>query len=208
MITLVDSGIANIASVHRACEHVGAKVQIARNPQAVASASALILPGVGSFADGMQALRQLGLEDAVKQAHRSGIPILGICLGMQLLARSSVEFGFHKGLDIFPGKVARLASYHPGERVPNIGWCDVTIPHPTRLFSDVASGAAFYFMHSYFVACDETRDISGSLAFGQSSLCVAFERDNLFGVQFHPEKSQDQGLQVLYNFAQVADEKR
>jgi glutamine amidotransferase len=137
---------------------------------------------------------------AAQALEKAGVPILGICLGMQQLAESSEEFGRHEGLGLIRGEVVRLQPSQPGERVPNIGWCDVATSAGSRLFGRISSGGAFYFMHSYRLACTEARDVAGTIVFGGTPACAAVERGNIFGVQFHPEKSQDLGLHCLYNF--------
>lgn len=208
MITIVDSGIANIGSVCSAFDRIGVQTEVVCDPAAINLAGALILPGVGSFTDGMDSLRRNGLDAPICQAGQAGIPILGICLGMQLLAELSEEFGEHQGLGLIAGRVVPLVPAKPGERVPNIGWCKVNNKEESRLFRGIDSGAFFYFMHSFFLKCTHPGDMAGDIFFGCSSACVAVERGNLFGVQFHPEKSQDPGLQLLHNFVQLAYGKR
>ncbi|RJQ83013.1 MAG: imidazole glycerol phosphate synthase subunit HisH [Desulfobacteraceae bacterium] len=200
MITIIDSGIANIGSVRRAIERIGEPTAVAKAPGVIESASALILPGVGSFADGMESLRRLNLIEPIRRAAGAGVPILGICLGMQLLAESGQEFGQHEGLGLVPGCVVRLQPLLAGERVPNIGWCDVSLVRKSRLFCGIDDDTAFYFMHSYHLQCADPSQTVGTIAFGAGTACAAVEAGNLFGVQFHPEKSQDFGLQILHNF--------
>lgn len=204
MITVIDSGISNIGSVLSACGRIGVPVKVTKDPALVCSAQALVLPGVGAFADGMGNLRRYGLLQPIRDAAAAGVPVLGICLGMQLLADSSEEFGEHEGLRLIPGRVVRLQPSSPGERVPNIGWCDVAVAPKSRLFNGIEDGSAFYFVHSYYLRCAYTKDCAGTIAFGGSTVCVAVERGNIFGAQFHPEKSQDVGLQLLHNFSCIA----
>lgn len=206
MITLVDSAIANIGSVRQACDRIGAATEVSDDPGAVAAASALILPGVGSFADGMAALRRLNLVDPIRCAVQNGAALLGICLGMQLLAEVGEEYGEHAGLGLIRGSVTRLQPTRPGERVPNIGWCDIAVNGAPALFEGLDGDASFYFMHSYALACADPRDCTAVIGYGQSTVCAAVERGRIAGVQFHPEKSQDAGLRVLYNFARLAGE--
>lgn len=203
MITIVDSGVANIGSVMAACHRIGVAAQVTTDPAVVRSAAALILPGVGAFADGMASLRRHQLEQPIREAAAAGVPILGICLGMQLLAEIGEEFGEHDGLGLISGRVVRLKPADSGERVPNIGWCDISIAKNARLFTGIEDGSAFYFVHSYYVSCTDTKDSVGSIAFGSGAVTIAVERGNIFGVQFHPEKSQDLGLQLLDNFARL-----
>jgi glutamine amidotransferase len=198
MITIIDSGIANIGSVLAAMKRIGAPVKVTTDAATVDRARAIVLPGVGAFADGMESLRRHDLVEPLRAAAAAGKPILGICVGMQLLAESGEEFGEHRGLGILPGSVKRLPDGNG--RIPNIGWCDVTPKRQARLFRDIGAGASFYFVHSYHVACAAAADSSATIAFGNAPITVAIERDNVFGVQFHPEKSQDLGLSVLANF--------
>ncbi len=203
MITIVDSGIANIGSIINALRRFGVTASVADTPASVVSSKALILPGVGAFADGMQSLHRRSLVEPIRAAASAGVPILGICLGMQLLAETSEEFGLHEGLGLIPGQVKRLKPAHANERVPNIGWCDVSTAVRSRLFGDIPSGGPFYFMHSYALHCTNADHVAGTIAFGASAVCAAVERDNVFGVQFHPEKSQDLGLRCLDNFMRL-----
>lgn len=203
MITIVDSGIANLGSVCSAFQRVGAPVVVTRDPEVVRGAAALLLPGVGSFGDGMASLRRHRLVDPIRDAVDAGVPLLGICLGMQLLADSSEEFGEHQGLGLIPGRVTRLRPILDVERVPNIGWCDqTTAPHAT-LFGGVPQSASFYFVHSYHLVCGEPTDTVGTIGFGGGAITTAVERGQVFGAQFHPEKSQDTGLTFLDNFANL-----
>jgi glutamine amidotransferase len=201
MITIVDSGIANIGSVVAAFKHIGQKVRVTADPAEVLNSDALVLPGVGAFEDGMQSLRRNQLVEPIRQAARSGVPLLGICLGMQLLADVSEEFGEHEGLGLIPGRVSRLAPDPPLARVPHIGWCDVAVAPSAMLFCGITPDSAFYFVHSYHLVCSTPEHTVGRIAFGGRSLCAAVQANNVFGVQFHPEKSQDAGLSVLHNYA-------
>jgi imidazole glycerol-phosphate synthase subunit HisH len=203
MITVIDSGIANIGSVTTALKRVGACLEITTDAQAVRRAKALLLPGVGAFADGMQSLRRHGLIEPIREVAHSGRAVLGICLGMQLLADVSEEFGVHQGLGLIPGRVVRLPSLD-GLRVPNIGWCDVRLQGEARLFAGIQSGASFYFVHSYHMVCENPHDSVGAMTFAGRNFGVAVQRDNVFGAQFHPEKSQDVGLAFLSNFVTLA----
>lgn len=200
MITIIDSGICNIGSVLTALERVGARFTVTTEIGHVATASALLLPGVGAFADGMEALRHYGLVEPIRAHAAAGKPLLGICLGMQLLADGSDEFGKHAGLGLIPGWVRRLPSV-PGLRVPNIGWCDVQVTDGAKLFTGLENKNSLYFVHSYAMACADSDDGIGSIDFGDRKVTVACQRGNIFGAQFHPEKSQDAGLTFLANFA-------
>ena len=196
MIALVDSGVSNLASVIGALARVRAPVEVVREAAGLGRASAIILPGVGAFGDGMAGLRERGLVAPLREAARKGTPLLGICLGMQLLVEESEEHGRHEGLGLLPGRVHRLAADQPGFRVPNMGWCDVAVPRPGALFPDPARRESFYFVHSYFV---DTRpeNVTAVIEFSGRSVAAALEAQNICGVQFHPEKSQDAGLDLL-----------
>lgn len=206
MITVIDSGIANIGSVLSAFERIGAEAEVTTEAQAVRDAKALVLPGVGAFKDGMDSLWRHGLVEPIREATAAGTPILGICLGMQLLGEASEEFGEHDGLKLIRGRVERLQPTRPGERVPNIGWCDLHLRKPSTLFRGIAAGSAFYFVHSYVLRSAADADAVGVIDFGDSPVTVAVESGRVFGVQFHPEKSQDTGLTVLANFADYVRE--
>lgn len=206
MIGVIDLGISNIGSVLRAFQRVGSTPALLDDARAVAAAQAIVLPGVGAFGDGMAALQSRGLAAPLQEAARAGKPILGFCLGMQLLADSSEEYGQHRGLGLIPGKVVRLAP-GAGERVPNIGWCDVTARPGARLFRDTPPGTPFYFVHSYHLQCADPGDTAATIAFGKTPVTVAVEHGNIFGLQCHPEKSQDAGLGVLDAFLSVVRER-
>jgi glutamine amidotransferase len=206
-IAIVASGVANLGSVETAFRRIGAAAQVVADGASVRRADAVLLPGVGAFADAMAALKRRGLVEPIRAAAAEGVPVMGICLGMQLLAEESEEFGCHEGLGLIPGRVVRLNPGRAGERTPNIGWCDV-IPAPrAMLYRDVAAGTAFYFAHSYVLACRDQEDIAATIRFGGHPVAAAIERDNIHGAQFHPEKSQDGGLAVLAAFAALARER-
>jgi glutamine amidotransferase len=200
LITIIDSGISNLGSVLAAMRRISAATEVTTDPTVVRSSSALLLPGVGAFADGMAALRKYGLIEPILEAGKAGKPILGICLGMQLLAEGSDEFGDHEGLGLIPGRVRKLPTV-PGLRIPNIGWCDMDIRRNATLFAGIDNGAPFYFVHSFHLVCAQQAHTAGTIAFGASPVTVAAEHGNIFGAQFHPEKSQDMGLTFLANFA-------
>lgn len=208
MITIIDSGIANIASVTAAFRRLGVETHVTREPAAVTGAEAIVLPGVGAFADGMASLQNCGVVGPIRSAAAGGTPILGICLGMQLLADASEEFGEHAGLGLVPGRVVQLQAGGTIDRVPNIGWCDVQPRAGSRLFQGTAVGTAFYFVHSFFMQCAQEEDACADIRFGDVSVTAAVEKGRVFGVQFHPEKSQDAGLGVLEQFLSFVKEVR
>ena len=207
MITIVDSGISNLGSVLAAMRRIAAPAEVTTDPAAVRKARAILLPGVGAFADGMAGLRKHGLIEPILEAAKAGKPILGICLGMQLLAEASDEFGDHAGLGLVPGRVRKLPAV-PGLRVPNIGWCDMDIRRGATLFAGIDNGSPLYFVHSFHLVCAQPAHAAGSIAFGSAPVTVAVEHGNIFGAQFHPEKSQDVGLAFLANFADYVTRNR
>ena len=199
MIALVDLQISNLASVVHALRLVGAGDHQVATPDNVAGADAILLPGVGAFGDGMASLESQALTAPIRAAAGRGIPVFGICLGMQLLASRSTEYGEHQGLGLVAGRVERLEATEPGYRVPNIGWCDVRPARTSPLFPDDAGGC-FYHVHSYhFIPADDAAS-AATAEFGGRQITVAIAVGNVFGVQFHTEKSQDDGLRVLSNF--------
>ena len=204
MIAVIDSGLSNIGSVMTALGHIGAEAKATCNPAEVEAADSLLLPGVGAFGDGMAALRQRGLVEPIRAQAAAGKPILGICLGMQLLASTSEEFGEHQGLGLIPGRVRRLRP-QAGLRVPNIGWCGLQAKNDAQLFTGIPVDACFYFVHSYVIDCDAAEDCAGTLTFGADEEAVAVQRGRIFGAQFHPEKSQDAGLAVLDAFRRIGE---
>jgi imidazole glycerol-phosphate synthase subunit HisH len=198
-ICILDYGMGNLRSVEKALEHVGAVATISSEPEAIRSAEGLVLPGVGAFPKAMERVRELGLDELVVERRDAGVPILGICLGLQLLFDSTTELGGAAGIGLLPGDVAELDAV--GLKVPHIGWSPVRWEKPSRLVEGIESGTPFYFVHSF--APDPSReDLLGSAAYGARFACAA-ERDNVFGVQFHPEKSSGAGLRLLSNFAGV-----
>jgi len=204
LITVIDSGICNLASVTTALDRIGAHWALGSTPELVGAASALLLPGVGSFADGMDSLRSRNLLEPIRSHAKSGRPIMGICLGMQMLADYSEEFGRHEGLGLISAKVRRLP-VDRGLRVPNIGWCDTRLSPDTALFNGLPQTATFYFVHSYVLECTDPECSVGTIRWGDTDEIVAVQSNNLFGVQFHPERSQDTGLAVMANFNNIVE---
>jgi imidazole glycerol-phosphate synthase subunit HisH len=199
MIAVIDMGISNLGSVFRALERIDAALAEKAGPADLARAAAVMLPGVGAFGDGMASLAAQGLIEPLRQAAASGTPIFGICLGMQLLAEASEEHGDHAGLGLVRGRLVRLKATEPGDRVPNIGWCDVTPTRPGTLFPK-GIGGAFYHVHSFHLVPTDPAIVAATIDFSGRKIPVAIEQDNLFGVQFHTEKSQDDGLDLLAAF--------
>jgi len=196
MIAIVDYGMANLHSVQKGFERVGYEAVITSDPRVIASASGLVLPGVGAFKVCMDNLRERGLVEPLYQWIEEERPFLGICVGLQLLFTESEEFGSCKGLGIFRGKVRRF----PHElKVPHMGWNTLTIQKPGPLFKNIEDPSYFYFVHSYYVDCEEAEIIAATTPYG-GPFTSAIWKGPIFGCQFHPEKSQALGLQVLKNF--------
>jgi glutamine amidotransferase len=198
-ICIVDYGMGNLRSVEKALEHVGATATISSDPETLRGADGLILPGVGAFPKAMERVRELGLDELIRERRDAGVPILGICLGLQLLFDSTTELGGAAGIGLLPGGVSELDA--PELKVPHIGWSPVRWEKPSRLTEGIESETPFYFVHS-FTPLPQAEDLLGSAAYGTRFACAA-ERENVFGVQFHPEKSSGAGLRLLANFAGV-----
>jgi len=198
-ICILDYGMGNLRSVEKALEHVGASATIASDPATIRAADGVILPGVGAFPKAMERVRELGLDELIAERRDAGVPILGICLGLQLLFDSTTELGGADGIGLLPGGVAELEA--EGLKVPHIGWSPVRWERESRLTDGIESETPFYFVHS-FAPRPDNEDLLGSAAYGARFACAA-ERDNVFGVQFHPEKSSAAGLRLLSNFAGV-----
>jgi imidazole glycerol-phosphate synthase subunit HisH len=198
-ICILDYGMGNLRSVEKALEHVGAVATISSDEATIRAADGLILPGVGAFPKAMERVRERGLDELTRERRDAGVPILGICLGLQLLFDSTTELGGAEGLGLLPGGVAELDA--PGLKVPHIGWSPVRWEKGSRLVEGIESETPFYFVHS-FAPGPAGEDLLGSAAYGARFACAA-ERDDVFGVQFHPEKSSAAGLRLLANFAGI-----
>lgn len=199
-VAIVDYGMCNLDSIKRAVEECGANAIITRNPHDIEDADRIILPGVGAFGEAMQNLRSDALDTAMsEQVLGKQIPFLGICLGMQLMAKTGTENGHFAGLGWINAEVRRLRPTSEQERIPHIGWNEVHIEQKNPLFSGVPDQTDFYFVHSYHVICENDTEVIGTTAYADG-FTSAIQRDWLFGVQFHPEKSQKMGFQVLRNF--------
>jgi len=196
MIAIVDYGAGNIHSIEKGLEHVGAQVQVTDDPIVVAEAQAVVLPGVGSGGFAMARMVERGLDDAIRTATRQGKPFLGICLGMQLLAERHAE-GEVDGLGLFHGEVRRIPH---GPKIPHMGWNQVQPLHTDLpIFANIPSDAYFYFVHSYYVEPYDQHGVAGLTDYG-SPYCSVIVTDQVWGTQFHPEKSGTVGLQLLKNF--------
>jgi glutamine amidotransferase len=199
-LVIVNYGLANLRSVQKAFEHVGFSAEITSDPQRVHEARQVVLPGVGAFRDAIAALRQTGLGEAVLQHVRRGKPMLGICLGLQLLFTRSREDGDYAGLNLYPGEVVRFPSL-PGLKVPHMGWNTLRLTQPQcRLFAGLPVDPAVYFVHGYFPQPEDAKLIAATADY-PTPFCAAICQDNVVATQFHPEKSQQIGLAMLQNFA-------
>ena len=204
-VAIVDYGVGNLYSLSRAIERAGGHPELALTADVIASAERVILPGVGAFGACADELARRGLAGPIQSYAASGRPLLGICVGMQLFADSSEEFGHHQGLGLVRGAVRQIAPHaKDGSKlcIPHIGWNELTIfdPAGTRLFSGVKNGTDVYFVHSYSIEMEQTGCVAATCEYGGYALHAALEHGNLFGCQFHPEKSGVAGLAILSNF--------
>lgn len=210
MIAIIDSGIANLRSVEKGFARIGHEAKIIEDPRLLREAAGIVLPGVGAFADGIAKLTSHGFIEPLVKEIEGGKPLLGICLGLHFLFSESEEFGLHRGLDLLPGRVRRFGAdmpdpATPGARlkVPHMGWNRVRMERPIPLLAGLPEEPYFYFVHSYYVEPMEPGVTAGTTEYGIRFTSVIW-RENLFATQFHPEKSQAAGLQLLANFAALA----
>lgn len=194
MIVVIDYNVGNVKSVCNALRHIGCEAELSRDPDPIAKAAGLILPGVAAFGYAMEALGDAA--EPIRRAARAGKPVLGICVGYQMLFDESCEYGSHQGLGLVAGKVVAVPS---DQTVPHMGWNLVEFPDGMDLFTDLGPAKHFYFAHSYHA---QVRDERARIAYTDygAPLVASIQKDNVYGVQFHPEKSGNQGLQVLRNF--------
>jgi glutamine amidotransferase len=203
MIAIVDYGIGNLGSIHNIIKHVGGAAEITRDERVVQEARGVIIPGVGAFDSCVTALRRSGLLKPIENALAQGVPVLGICVGMQMMGRGSEE-GREPGLGWIGADVQRFSAA-AGLKIPHMGWSPVNTRPDSRLFGNVDPDPRFYFVHSFYVACDDPNDVAASAQYGVQ-FAAAVERGNLFGVQFHPEKSHRFGMSLFKSFLKVAGE--
>lgn len=200
-IAIIDYGMANLRSVQKAFEKVGASALITNEPEQIARCTKLVLPGVGAFRDAIGLLRETHLDQPILEHLRTGKPFLGICLGMQMLFDRSHEDGLHNGLAIFPGDVVRFRD-QPGLKVPHMGWNQLRFPRECPLFRGLPADPSVYFVHSFY-AQPADRTLIAAEADYPTPFTAAVWRDHIFATQFHPEKSQAIGLKMLQNFAEL-----
>jgi len=204
-IAIVDYRMGNLRSVQKSFEHAGvADVVVTDDPAVIETASGIVLPGVGAFRDASANLEVSGIEDVLRHKIGTGTPFLGICLGMQLLADIGLEDGEYTGLGLIPGTCERLPG---GVKIPHIGWNTVEYPRDSLLFDGIPESTAFYFVHSYRLVPKDDSVIVGSTEYGVR-FAAAVQSDNLYAVQFHPEKSSVMGLRLLANFGRLAEGNR
>lgn len=203
MVGIIDYGVGNLFSLRSSFDAIGAQVVVSSDPEVLRKADHILLPGVGAFEDAVKKLRQSHLDEMVYEAVREGKPLMGICLGMQMLFEKSFEYGEHQGLGLLKGEVIPMAGLLPKElKIPHMGWNALYITQPDgKLFRNTKEGDYVYFVHSYFAAgCEDS--LAAQTEYGKW-LTAAVEKDNVFGCQFHPEKSADVGLDILRAFCAV-----
>ena len=204
MVTIIDYGAGNIRSIGKALEFIGEEVVLTGDPEKVRTAEKLILPGVGNFGEAMDNLNHRGLSDAIREAAAKQTPLLGICLGLQLLFERSEESPGKEGLGILRGEVLRIPDA-PGRKIPHMGWNSLQLRHDGRMFRGIPKDTYVYFVHSYYLKAAEEEIVKAVTEYG---VCIhaAVEKGQVFATQFHPEKSSDAGLAMLRNFAAVGKE--
>jgi len=206
-VVIIDYGVGNLLSVQRAVEECGAEAITSSDPDVIARAERVILPGVGAFANGMQALESLGLVEVIKALATDGIPLLGICLGMQLLLDESEEHGVTKGLGIIPGRVVPVPNVSPDGtplKIPHIGWNSLVVFEGATwngtILQSSTPGDAVYFVHSFMAAPEDPLMRVADCLYGGNRIAAIIGKENVYGCQFHPEKSGPSGLKILQNF--------
>ncbi len=200
MIAIIDYGVGNLASVNKAFSFIGVESAITSNPDEILAADKVVLPGVGAFADAMASLQKTNMISVIKKVAEKGTPLLGICLGMQLLFDYSTEGGSRvPGLGLLKGSVTQFP-LDMGLKVPHMGWNSLSIKQRNGIFKDVSESSYVYFVHSYYLTAEDSNDVAAGCSYG-ISYDAAVARDNIMGTQFHPEKSGDVGLVILRNFA-------
>ncbi len=201
MIAIIDYDAGNIKSVEKALQYLGEETCVTRDPEEILAAEKVILPGVGAFGDAMQKLHQYGLVEVIKEVVNRRKPLLGICLGLQLLFESSEESPGVEGLGILKGKIVRFPE-DAGVKIPHVGWNSLQYPNSGKLFVNVPENAFVYFVHSYYLKAEDPQIVTASAWYG-TPIHASVEKDQVFACQFHPEKSSETGLQILKNFVML-----
>lgn len=202
-ITIIDYGLGNLYSLIRALEYFGIRPAVAEEPEQLGRADGLILPGVGSFGAGMRGLKMRGLVNEVRRLAEKNKPMLGICLGAQLMLTQGHEFGIFKGLDIIKGEVKHFPPLEKNEKTPQVGWntiCPGKVSWQNTIFQSFNQDSRVYFVHSYILEPEDDKNILALTDYGGHTFCSAIKRGNLYGCQFHPEKSGQAGLKIIDNF--------
>lgn len=210
-IAVIDYDIGNVKSIINALEKVGANILITRDEKAILSADGVVLPGVGAFSHGMKKLQEYGLDRVLKKFDGSGVPLLGICLGMQMLFTESEEFGDSKGLDIIKGKVLRLRTLNPRfEKLPHVSWNEIHSVSGNTWDKTILEGlgerANMYFVHTFAAVPASEEDILSVTSYSDYAFCSSVRKGNVYGCQFHPEKSAVEGLSIIRNFVKICEE--
>lgn len=201
-VGIIDCGISNLTSISNAFKYFSIPTEITHSTHSLESYSHLVLPGVGTFYQGMYNLREKGLDNAIKQRVAKGVPLLGICLGMQLIANKGSEFGITEGLGLIDGSVDKIQPVSHEFRLPHIGWNDVHFSQNTKLWEGIPEDTSFYFVHSYTFSKVSEENIIGYCDYG-GKVVAAVAHENVYGIQFHAEKSQKYGLKLLENFVEL-----
>ncbi len=201
MVAIIDYDAGNLKSVEKALQHLGEECRITRDLEVIANAEKVILPGVGAFQDAMEKLEKFQLVDVIREVARKGTPLLGICLGLQLLFESSEEGPGVSGLGILPGRIVAFPQKE-GFKIPHMGWNSLKMKPRATLFRGVEEESYVYFVHSYYLEAAELEDVAATTDY-ITTVHASVERGNVFGCQFHPEKSGDVGLRILKNFCEV-----
>ena len=208
MVAIVDYGVGNLFSLRSSLEYIGEKVIVTGDAEEMRRCDRIILPGVGAFGDAAEKLRKSGLDEIVKAEAAAGRPLLGICLGMQLLFEKSYEYGEHDGLGLIAGSVRPIAPMiGEGLKVPHIGWNDLAFPGEGRLFAGIPQGSYVYFVHSYYLQAADESIVTATTQYGVT-IHASVEKENLFACQFHPEKSSESGLRILRNFVSISTQNK
>lgn len=205
MIAIIDYDAGNMKSVEKALQFLEADVIVTRDRNAILAADQVILPGVGAFGEAMEKLESYGLIEVIHQVVAKGTPFLGICLGMQLLFDQSEESGGVKGLGLLRGEIVKIPAKE-GLKIPHIGWNSLKFPHKSVLFEGIPEDSYVYFVHSYYLKASDTAVVAATTTYGVE-IHAAVEHNNIYGCQFHPEKSSETGLNILKNFVTLGEEK-